>query len=1061
VRITARVVVATAVLATLGSGAPAARAAAPAGPWDAFNLSPASRTVQPVAIRTSGGAVTNAAGVLSGQPTTLGAGGYVTLDFGKEVGGFTTLHLAASSTTGQNAGLTYSEWGTYSTPTKSDSSNGSSNIEPPVQYSTAPGAGVDTQTAAPAAVAAAPALTGASWIWSTPGSNNSAAVGTIYLRKTFTVPDPSAVTAARLRINVDDSHVTYVNGQQVTQSGGIDAWRVSQIVDVKPYLVAGANVIAIAATNTSAGASGVVAKLQIDLAPSGQIVVNTDGTWKASATNPAGWTTLGYDDSGWGGAAVAGAYPISPWGSVSDPGNGAGTNSSTTLTAAAAAGDTSVTVASATYITPGTKLTVGGESETVTAVAARVLTIAPALAAAHAAGSAVRETSAELRGGFRYLTIENPGPGPLVLDGAAVRITFEPDAADLRAYPNYFYSNDPLLNRIWYAGAYTVQTNIIANDQGRVWTAPAFGWDNGGVVGELGSSVLVDGAKRDRTVWPGDLGISLPTDFASLGDLTAVKNALQTLYNHQAANGALPYAGPQVNSVGNSDAYHMWTLIGTATYYQYSGDRAWLDSVWGRYKLALTYITNKIGADGLLNVTASADWARTNSGGKNVEAEAIMYRTLTACRALATTEGDSALAASCDAKAAALKTAVNGTGYWNAATGLYRDTPTSTLYPQDGNSLAVWYGLVGSPAQATAISHALDQRWTPVGALTPEKSSTSVHPFPGSMEALAHFAAGDDTKGLDLIRLEWGYMLNAPNSTSTFWEGYKTDGTSDYSDSYISSSHGWSTGPTSALTFYVLGIQPDPGGGPAYSLVPHPGDLRHVEGQLSTPAGTITQSYDADPATGSFASRYSAPAGAVTTVAVPSFGKAITLRLDGRLAWDGTQAVGAGNAHSDGTYVYVDGAAGAHELASCPTASCGTLDVGGSVPSVLALTIGAPASFGAFTPGVGRVYTAATTATVGSTAGDATLSVADPSATATGHLVNGAFALPQPLLASAGGAFAPVGGAASPTALKHYDAPVSNDGVTLSFQQSIGATDALRTGAYGKTLTFTLSTTAP
>ena len=137
--------------------------------------------------------------------------------------------------------------------------------------------------------------------------------------------------------------------------------------------------------------------------------------------------------------------------------------------------------------------------------------------------------------------------------------------SDLRAYPNYFYSDDPLLNRIWYAGAYTVQTNIIAADQGRVWPAPSIGWDNGATVGELGDSVLVDGAKRDRTIWPGDLGISVPTDYASLGDMTTIKNSLQTLYNHQAASGALPYAGPAVNFVGNSDAYHMWTLIGTAS----------------------------------------------------------------------------------------------------------------------------------------------------------------------------------------------------------------------------------------------------------------------------------------------------------------------------------------------------------------------------------------------------------------------------------------------------------------------------------------------------------------
>ena len=125
--------------------------------------------------------------------------------------------------------------------------------------------------------------------------------------------------------------------------------------------------------------------------------------------------------------------------------------------------------------------------------------------------------------------------------------------------------------------------------------------------------------------------------------------------------------------------------------------------------------------------------------------------------------------------------------------------------------------------------------------------------------------------------------------------------------------------------------------------------------------------------------------------------------------------------------------------------------MGGTVPATLALTLGAPATFGAFTPGVAREYTASTTATVVSSAGDAALSVADPSTTATGHLVNGAFALPAPLRVDGG----PLG------VLKTWSNPVSNEVVTVAFQQAIGAADALRTGTYAKTLTFTLSTTTP
>jgi hypothetical protein len=147
---------------------------------------------------------------------------------------------------------------------------------------------------------------------------------------------------------------------------------------------------------------------------------------------------------------------------------------------------------------------------------------------------------------------------------------------------------------------------------------------------------------------------------------------------------------------------------------------------------------------------------------------------------------------------------------------------------------------------------------------------------------------------------------------------------------------------------------------------------------------------------------------------------------------------------------------------------CTAGGVGGTVPASLSLSLGTPATFGAFTPGVAKEYDASGSATVTSTAGDATLSISDPDPVATGKLVNGTFALPQPLRAAAsspatgaGSALAAVGGSSSPTALLTWLAPVSNDPVTVAFKQAIGAGDALRTGTYSKTLTFTLSTTNP
>jgi hypothetical protein len=129
-----------------------------------------------------------------------------------------------------------------------------------------------------------------------------------------------------------------------------------------------------------------------------------------------------------------------------------------------------------------------------------------------------------------------------------------------------------------------------------------------------------------------------------------------------------------------------------------------------------------------------------------------------------------------------------------------------------------------------------------------------------------------------------------------------------------------------------------------------------------------------------------------------------------------------------------------------------TSNVGGTVPATLALTLGAAPSFGSFTPGLAKDYTATTTATVISTAADASLAVSDPSTTANGHLVNGTFALPSALLAA---------GNPLPAVVKTYAGPVSNDPAAVVFTQHIGANDSLRTGTYSKALTFTLSTTTP
>ena len=66
--------------------------------WDQYNLAPASRMVSPVSVFKTNGNVINPGNVLIGQATAIvGSGAYITLDFGKEVGGYITLTFTAAA----------------------------------------------------------------------------------------------------------------------------------------------------------------------------------------------------------------------------------------------------------------------------------------------------------------------------------------------------------------------------------------------------------------------------------------------------------------------------------------------------------------------------------------------------------------------------------------------------------------------------------------------------------------------------------------------------------------------------------------------------------------------------------------------------------------------------------------------------------------------------------------------------------------------------------------------------------------------------------------------------
>jgi hypothetical protein len=487
----------------------------------------------------------------------------------------------------------------------------------------------------------------------------------------------------------------------------------------------------------------------------------------------------------------------------------------------------------------------------------------------------------KMRGGFRYLTLflltEANDTTTLNINDVSLEISFQPTWSNLRAYQGYFHCNDEDLNKIWYSGAYTIQTNAVPVNTGRQVPTLSSGWANNGSLAN-GSTTIVDGAKRDRAVWPGDMAIAVPSAFYSVGDIAFVRTALQTMYDHQNADGSLPEAGPPLLQQ-NSDTYHMWTLIGTYYYILYTNDTSFLDANWARYERALEYTYAKVLQPlGLLNVTGTRDWARVTQGGYNTEANVILYHTLTTGQQLATWQDLSSLSNVYKARAGKVSENIH-THLWDEDHGSYRDNATSTtLHPQDANSMALLFGLeTDEPSNIDRISSSLTENWTPIGAEAPELPN-NISPFISSFEVQGHFATGHTDRALDLIRRSWGWYLHHPNGTgSTVIEGYLTNGSWAYRNyrgyaydaTYVSHAHGWSSGPTSALTNYVVGLQVTERLGSSWQLAPQFGGLTNAEGGFSTKLGLFSAKWNIEDDGERYVLSWEVPEATQGTVKVP------------------------------------------------------------------------------------------------------------------------------------------------------------------------------------------------
>nr|BFE74046.1 hypothetical protein GCM10020092_073470 [Actinoplanes digitatis] len=331
-----------------------------------------------------------------------------------------------------------------------------------------------------------------------------------------------------------------------------------------------------------------------------------------------------------------------------------------------------------------------------------------------------RTYTGALRGGFRFAALQLTTASNVTLTAAGVN--FKAYRATPDRYQGWFISSDDQLNRMWYAGAYTAQMDMVPTGVASCFTVP----------------VIFDGAKRDRAIWSGDLMITNPVAQLSLGTNSApyVKGSITSITNLQASNGWLTSA-VGFRGCGAFDyavTYSAYSAIIAVQYYRYTNDTAFITGLRSKLEAATAYHATRVNANGLV-VTNDNDYWQTSQSGEVTEYSLAYYELLQNMIWMEGRVGTAARVTEYTNKANALKTAINAR-LFNASAGLYQHTNSRpNVFPLDANMNAVRLGVAPADRVSGILSY-FRARWQAHGSQISQPAPSMADPYGHTIEPL-------------------------------------------------------------------------------------------------------------------------------------------------------------------------------------------------------------------------------------------------------------------------------------------------------------------------------------